>query len=53
MKKHQLVTNATRLARLGKFADKLIGKLVKAGNSDSRDWDKIRGWDSVMADSWN
>ena len=32
-----------------KFADRLIGKLVKAVESDSRDWDKIRGWGSDLA----
>jgi menaquinone-dependent protoporphyrinogen IX oxidase len=33
-----------------KFADRLIGRLVKAVESDSRDWDKIRGWGSDIAD---
>ncbi|MRS02731.1 flavodoxin [bacterium] len=33
-----------------KFADRLIGRLVKAVESDSRDWDKIRGWGSDLAE---
>jgi len=33
-----------------KFADRLIGKLVKAVESDNRDWEKIRGWGSGLAE---
>ncbi len=33
-----------------KFADRLIGKLVKAVDSDNRDWDRIRGWGKGVAD---
>jgi len=32
-----------------KFADRLITKLVKAVDSDSRDWVKIRGWGDAIA----
>ena len=33
-----------------KFAERLITKLVKAVDSDNRDWDRIRGWGSGVAD---
>lgn len=32
-----------------KFADRLITKLVKAVDSDNRDWVKIRGWGEGIA----